>query len=127
MYGEDFWMTMAGENFVALQRADAALPNGWKLVDMDGDYYKLVNATDGRCVDVNPADKRLFMTNCGNYSGQLWKLVYMEDLRAYKLKTQYTGEEMCLNVRADDVNLLEMAPCSASDAQSWQLMEEAQQ
>jgi hypothetical protein len=126
LYGEENWVTMLPDNWIGLQHADSSLNNGWKFVDIDGTYYKIVG-NDERCLDVNPADKKVFATNCGNYSGQMWKLEYLEDLRVYKLKTAYTGEGMCLNVTMEGFNYLQMTPCDANDSQSFQLLQEAQQ
>lgn len=77
--------------------------------------------SNGQCLDIvnDTNDDQLTMANCGNYSGQLWRLQPTEKPGFYRFQTQFTGTDRCLDIA--NSNQLIMADCSDHSGQFWHL------
>ncbi|MCF2149586.1 hypothetical protein IQ276_024770 [Desmonostoc muscorum LEGE 12446] len=62
------------------------------------------------------------MATCGNFSGQLWKIEPTQSAGFFRLKTQFTGKNKCLDIINDGVNNQTiMADCGNYSGQFWSL------
>lgn len=81
------------------------------------------------CLDVfngGELNDQLDMRDCGDYSGQHWKLTSMptalSHLDTYKMTTAFRGDEMCLTIDGSLIDhVLRLAPCPdrPNDDQLW--------
>lgn len=86
-------------------------------------FYQLQThfPSNGLCLDIvnDTNDNQLIMANCGNYSGQRWRLQPTAKIGFYRFKTQFTGTNRCLDIANADQ--LIMADCSDHSGQFWYL------
>jgi hypothetical protein len=61
------------------------------------------------------------MANCGNFSGQIWNVEPTQEKGFYRLKTQLTGENKCLDVINDGSDRITMANCANFSGQIWSI------
>lgn len=68
-----------------------------------------------------------FMDNCQNVTGQAWKFVTADVAGNYRLKSQFQGDDKCLEVEKPDPDAVLggaafMAACGDVDSQIWELV-----
>jgi hypothetical protein len=62
------------------------------------------------------------MADCGNFTGQFWKIQPTNTLGIYRFRTQFTGNNKCLDVINDGTNnRLTMANCGNFTGQLWRI------
>lgn len=91
--------------------------------DADGWFYVANRFTrEGLCLDVvngGPDNNQLRMTQCGNYSGQKWRLIRVG--RYYQIKSQFRGA-LCLDIinGGPNNNLPHLTTCNLTlTGQRW--------
>ncbi len=80
-----------------------------------------------RCLESGDGTQGIYMAQCGYYSGQIWEAVAVKEaLGYYELKSEYQGEDRCLDGNDPDSSVLSgaafMAPCSDSSSQRWRFV-----
>jgi hypothetical protein len=80
---------------------------------------------DKLCLDIFGNDKERTtpaMQECGNYSGMAWHLVETEDPPYVKLKNEYSGAALCLDIiTVGKSHVPAMAQCGKYTGQYWKL------
>jgi hypothetical protein len=62
------------------------------------------------------------MARCGRYSGQMWEIAPDAENSFVRLRTRFTGADMCLDVVNDGTNdQVHMAPCANVTGQQWHM------
>jgi hypothetical protein len=124
-YGEHGWIREPRHSKDAAQATQSAVPAvSWKILPKGANSFQLQNAATGQCVDLNPANKEVNMTECGNYSGQTWWRGDAGIKGYYTLKTAYTGANLCLTPpEQQSPEKPSMQPCNRSAGQAWLLKE----
>jgi Ricin-type beta-trefoil lectin domain len=93
-----------------------------------GSYDTLSTLFTGKdkCLDIvnDGANNQLAMADCGNFSGQRWKIVPSKsNPGTYRLSTLFTGKDKCLDVVNDGTNnQLTMANCGKFTGQYWKIL-----
>jgi hypothetical protein len=83
---------------------------------------KTIFTKSGKCLDVvnDGTNNQLQMADCGNFSGQLWKIQPTAKKGFVRLKTMFTGADKCLDIVNDGTNnRLVMAKCGNFSGQFW--------
>lgn len=77
---------------------------------------------NGKCFDVinDALDNRVTMNDCGNFSGQIWTISAGPVAGTFRLKSQFTGANRCLDIIGGQVSL---GTCGNFSGQAWQFEE----
>lgn len=94
--GKNKVLTLDSNNTLMMQEADYTNPRQmWEIVKDNNGYFRLHSAAHGtsKCID---SDKnRPDLRNCGNYSGQYWKLTDQGDW--LRISNMYQKEDRVLD------------------------------
>lgn len=92
--------------------------NSFSLFDLSKYYHLKTQLTgDDKCLDI--INNLPTMTDCGNFSGQLWSIqTTTEQPGSYQLKTQFTGDGSCMDIINDQP---EMKDCGDFSGQYWDI------
>ncbi len=90
--------------------------------------YRLKTMFTGtnKCLDIinDGRNDRVTMADCGNFSGQAWKILATNNNPGYsRLQTMFTGTNKCLDIINDGQNnKLTMADCGDFSGQYWKIL-----
>ena len=129
--------TLGGASF--MDTCQSVSGQYWKFVDLGNGYYKLQTMFLGadKCLEGNKIGPNAtlggasFMATCGNFSGQMWKIV--PDSTApgyYKLQTMFTqSDNLCFEGNKLDPNstlqgAAFMDACQSVSGQLWKFTEQ---
>jgi hypothetical protein len=115
-------MTAMADSTLLLQGANLNSGSQLFTFETDRDEFIKIVATDGRCVDLDPTYFVPRLAECGNYSGQYWKLIATSQEYVFQMKTMFTGEEYCLAVIPGGNEDLQMEACDNSNEQLWRMI-----
>ena len=118
------WQMSTALAVIALSAAAWAMPTDYQPAD--GTYYKVSNQVRGTGMNLDVVNggarnNEILLSPDGNFSGQLWHIAQAPGQNYYTLKTQFGGENMCL-----DINLPSMRPhlntCGNYTGQHWHIV-----
>jgi hypothetical protein len=120
--GESKPLSEVNEQIVVVKKGTSSIQK-WKIVSTDESGYYRIKSADGRCIDQHPDSKQPRLSECGEYSGQYWKIDLLLNNGAFSLRTMYTGDNLCLGVIHDEKDTdLRMFNCADYTAQSWHFL-----
>jgi hypothetical protein len=89
--------------------------------------YRLQTIFTGtnNCLDIinDGQNNKLTMAECGNFSGQYWRIIPSKNAGHSRLQTMFTGTNKCLDIINDGRNnKLTMANCGDFSGQYWKIL-----
>ena len=119
---EEGCLDIVDTNRPIVRECDDSGPNQqWKLTPIKAGFVQLTTQGmgDKKCLDIindGKANNRATLAECGNASGQHWKLT--PDNGYFTLTTEWRGAKQCLELGQHQVSLSE---CANKPGQRWKL------